>query len=57
MLVVLRVAAPSRAAEGVSETRAVAGFERIRLQGVFTATITAGAPQTHVVVRGDRAAV
>jgi hypothetical protein len=56
-LVVVPFAGPSLAADGVSETRTVSGFDRIRLEGAFTSKITAGKGQTLVVVRGSRAAV
>jgi hypothetical protein len=56
-LVVGPTAMASRAADLVSETRAVSGLDRVRLEGAFTAQITAGAPRTVVVVAGSRAAV
>jgi len=51
--IVVPLAAPSRAADTVSETRAVSGFDRIRLEGAFEAQITAGTHATSVVVSGD----
>jgi hypothetical protein len=54
VLGVISLAAPSRAADDVSETRAVSGFERIRLQGAFSAEITAGEPGARFVATGDR---
>jgi len=53
VLVIARVAAPSRAAEGLSETRNVSGFDHIRLTGPFSTEITAGRP-TLVTLYGDR---
>jgi hypothetical protein len=46
-------ATPARAADDVSQTRHVAGFDRIELDGAFKATVTAGAGRTKVVVGGE----
>ena len=43
----------SRAANEVTETRAVSGFDHIRVQGVFSTEVTASAHRTHVVLTGD----
>jgi hypothetical protein len=46
-------ALPVRAADDVSQTRSVAGFARIRLDGAFSATVTAGKHDTRFVMTGD----
>jgi hypothetical protein len=51
------LASPVRAADGVSQTRNVSGFERITMDGAFTADVTAGAGRTRVVVSGDPSVV
>jgi hypothetical protein len=50
-LLVTPLSAPAAAAD-TSETRTVSGFDRIRLQGVFSTEINAGAGRTSVVVSG-----
>jgi len=52
-LFVVPLAAPGRAADHVSQTRAVSGFDRIRVEGAFDTEITAGGSRTHVVVSGN----
>jgi hypothetical protein len=47
----------SDAEAAVSQPRDVSGFDQIRLQGAFTATITAGSRTTSVVITGDPAVV
>jgi hypothetical protein len=44
---------PVRAADDVSQTRSVSGFDRIRLDGAFSATVTAGKHDTRFVMTGD----
>jgi hypothetical protein len=46
-------AAPSRAADDVSQTRSVSGFDRVRLTGAFSATVAAGKHDTRFVMTGD----
>jgi hypothetical protein len=53
-LIVVALAAPSRAAESTSERRTVSGFDRIRLEGAFETEVTAAAHEASVVVAGDR---
>jgi hypothetical protein len=55
-LLVTPLSAPAAAADA-SEMRTVSGFDRIRLQGVFSTEISAGAGRTSVVVSGDPDAV
>jgi hypothetical protein len=50
------VAAPSRAADSVSETRKVSGFDRIRLAGAFETVVTVGEPAS-LTLSGDPEAV
>jgi hypothetical protein len=47
-------AAPGRADDGISVTRAVSAFDKVRTEGAFETDITAGAATTRVVVRGSR---
>jgi hypothetical protein len=44
---------PAAAADTVSQTRPTAAFDRVRLTGVFTTTIVAGASRTHVTITGN----
>jgi hypothetical protein len=44
---------PVRAADAVSQTRSVSGFDRIRLDGAFSATVTAGRHDTRFTMTGD----
>ncbi len=53
-LIVLPLAAPGRAAGDVSETRNVAGFDRIRVEGAFTTVVRVGGNGTRVVVTGSQ---
>lgn len=46
-------AVPVRAADAVSQTRSVSGFDRIRLDGAFSATVTAGKHDTRFEMNGD----
>jgi hypothetical protein len=46
-------AAPSQAADDVSQTRSVSGFDRVRLTGAFSATVAAGKRDTRFVMTGD----
>ena len=46
-------AVPSQAADDVSRTRSVSGFDRIRLTGAFSATVAAGKHDTRFVMTGD----
>jgi len=56
-LVVAPFGTSSSGGNDVSETRSVSGFDRIRLEGAFTTSITAGVPRTRVVVSGTQDAV
>ena len=53
-LTLVSCASPSRAADDVTQTRNVSGFDRIRVEGAFTAEVTAGHAATRVAVTGDR---
>jgi hypothetical protein len=52
-VVLASCALPVSAADRVSQTRSVSGFDRIRLDGAFSATVTAGTRETRFVMSGD----
>jgi hypothetical protein len=54
VMMVVPFASPSRAADDVSETRNISGFERVRMQGAFKTEIVAGEHRTSVVITGKR---
>jgi hypothetical protein len=46
-------AAPSQAADDVSQTRSVSGIDSVRLTGAFSATVAVGKHDTRFVMTGD----
>jgi hypothetical protein len=52
-LVLASCALPVRAADDVSQTRSVSGFDRVRLDGAFSATVRGGKRDTRFVMTGD----
>jgi hypothetical protein len=47
-------AGPARAADDTTQTRPLASFDRVRLDGAFKTEIVAGGARSQIVIRGER---